>query len=155
MATALDVSKYILKLSSPDCGDYISNLKLQKLLYYAQGAHLGLHGTPLFETSIQAWEHGPVVPEIYNYYKDDQPKAIPIDPDFHCYESSITAEQTKLLDEIYEVFGQFSAWKLREMTQGEAPWKSTFDPDHCSREIPLDLIQSYFQNHLVTGSEQE
>ena len=40
----------------------ISNLKLQKLLYYAQGHYLARTGVPLFDDVIQAWAHGPVVP---------------------------------------------------------------------------------------------
>ncbi len=43
----------------------MSNLKLQKLLYDAQGHYLGGHGQPLFEDPIEAWVHGPVVPSTY------------------------------------------------------------------------------------------
>ena len=50
--------------------DGISNLKLQKLLYYAQSAYLALKNTPLFSNNIIAWNHGPVVEEIYQKYKN-------------------------------------------------------------------------------------
>jgi uncharacterized phage-associated protein len=53
--------RHFLKLSQPDIGDVISNLKLQKLLYYAQGFYLAIYGKALFEEDIVAWEHGPVV----------------------------------------------------------------------------------------------
>jgi uncharacterized phage-associated protein len=43
-----DVAKYFLAQASEDAGDLISNLKLQKLVYYAQGFHLALYDTPLF-----------------------------------------------------------------------------------------------------------
>ena len=46
--TANLIAKYILCLSDPKVGDVISNLKLQKLLYYAQGFHLAIYGKPLF-----------------------------------------------------------------------------------------------------------
>ena len=45
----------------------LSNLKLQKLLYYAQGHYLGDHAKPLFEDEIEAWVHGPVVRSIYHF----------------------------------------------------------------------------------------
>lgn len=67
--TALHVAQYFIsqsKISSPYA---VTNLKLQKLLYYAQGFHLAVYGEPLFEEEIQAWAHGPVIPSVYNRLK--------------------------------------------------------------------------------------
>ena len=60
--TAFDVANYFLSI--PEYED-LTNLKLQKLVYYAQGIHLAIYGKPLFNEAIKAWEHGPVVPELY------------------------------------------------------------------------------------------
>ena len=61
-----DVAQYFLAQMDEDAGDLISNLKLQKLVYYAQGFALALHGRPLFRERVEAWTHGaPVVPELY------------------------------------------------------------------------------------------
>ena len=49
--------------------EYITNLKLQKLLYYAQGYFLAKKNTSLFEDDFLAWEHGPVIRKIYNKYR--------------------------------------------------------------------------------------
>ena len=57
---ANDIARYILTLSTPEVGDIISNLKLQKLLYYVQGFHLAIENEPLFMEDIQAWQYGPV-----------------------------------------------------------------------------------------------
>ena len=57
--TAKDVAEYFLSRVDEDAGDSLSNLKIQKLAYYAQGYHLALHGTPLFNERIEAWQHGP------------------------------------------------------------------------------------------------
>jgi uncharacterized phage-associated protein len=59
MMPACSVAKYFVSLVDEEAGDSISNLKLQKLLYYAQGAHLALHNTPLFPEAIEAWTRGP------------------------------------------------------------------------------------------------
>jgi len=56
--------------------DFISNLKLQKLLYYAQGIHLALYGKPLFNDPIEAWQYGPVVDSVYQTYKTNGSDAI-------------------------------------------------------------------------------
>ncbi len=61
MLSCDDAAKYFLAQTSEDAGDLISNLKLQKLLYYAQGFHLALYDEPLFPEAIEAWTHGPVL----------------------------------------------------------------------------------------------
>ncbi|MCP4134604.1 MAG: SocA family protein [bacterium] len=139
---AKKVAKYILCMSDPDIGDIISNLKLQKLVYYAQGFHLALFDKPLFNDKIEAWEHGPVVPELYREYKEHCSGAIP-PPDI--FDDSIfTEEQKDLLKEVYEVFGQFSAWKLRNMTHSEPPWTET-PINSC---ISHDKMKEYFVTKL-------
>ena len=73
MASVFDVSNYILQLSNSidsDERDLISNLKLQKLLYYCYGFSLVLLKKKLFnDDKIKAWPLGPVCPKVYNKYK--------------------------------------------------------------------------------------
>ncbi len=69
MICVFDVAEYFLSLADEEAGDFLSNLKLQKLVYYAQGFHLALFNRPLFMAAIHAWQHGPVVPELYHAYK--------------------------------------------------------------------------------------
>ena len=123
MASVYDVAKYILTLADEEVGDLISNLKLQKLVYYAQGFHLALFNEELFNERIEAWDHGPVAPPLYGEYKCYGAGAIPKSDDFDS--SSLTDEQKELINEVYEVYGQFSAWKLRNMTHDETPWRDT------------------------------
>ena len=53
---AIDVARYFLLVaSSLEAGDTISNLKMQKMLYYAQGWHFAHFNTPLFDDEIEAW----------------------------------------------------------------------------------------------------
>lgn len=123
MLHALDVAEYILTLVPDEEGEVITNLKLQKLVYYAQGFSLVLHGQPLFEEAIEAWAHGPVVPELYQHYKqyENQPIPRPDELDYSKYDE----ETKKLLDEVYEVYGQYSASGLLRLTHEEPPWKDT------------------------------
>src|SRR5690242_15886829 len=116
MIEATKVSDYILKLSKTQDfeGDAITHLKIQKLLYYVQGLHLAVYGKALFPESIEAWDHGPVVPEIYSMYKGYKNKPLP-DPEKSHY-GLFTKEQRDLIRDVYSVYGQFSAWKLRNMT---------------------------------------
>lgn len=126
-ANIKDVANAFIRLSEPDFGDGLSNLKLQKLLYYVQGFNLALHDVPMFENEIKAWDHGPVVPEVYQLYKQYGSSYIPVDEDVEL--SSLTKKDTKLINEVNQVYGQFSAWKLRDMTHRESPWKETQSND--------------------------
>ena len=85
MLTANDVADFFLSSidSEPD-GENISNLKLQKLLYYAQGTSLSILGRPLFADPIINWQHGPVVSTVYHQYKSHGKSPLPasyIEPD--------------------------------------------------------------------------
>jgi uncharacterized phage-associated protein len=61
MITCNEVADYFITIVGESCGEDLTHLKLQKLVYYAQGFHLGLFDKPLFEEPIEAWAHGPVV----------------------------------------------------------------------------------------------
>ena len=55
-----DIADKIIAASSSqaEVGDVMTNLKLQKLLYYMQGFHLAVFDTPLFDEDIEAWQYG-------------------------------------------------------------------------------------------------
>jgi len=140
MARASDVAKYLLAQMSDECGDTISALKLQKLLYYAQGCHLATYDTPLFPEAIKAWEHGPVVPAVWHAYKQYESSAIPRPTTFDI--STLKASQRELLKEVYRIFGQFSAWKLRNMTHVEPPWRDTARNATISQKTMRDYFKT-------------
>ena len=142
MVSALQVAEYFLWLMDEEAGDLISNLKLQKLLYYAQGFHVALYnGQPLFKDPMKAWMHGPVVPEVYNYYSRFGSNAIPR-PKTNNFNDP---EKQDFLEEVYSVYGQFSAWKLRSMTHEEPPWENTIRGE----TISLDLLEKYFSTQIL------
>ena len=68
MYKATDIANFLVYLMSDSCDD-LTNLKLNKILYYAQGHYLKNYGKPLFEDAIEAWQHGPVVHSVYHSYK--------------------------------------------------------------------------------------
>ena len=145
MLSAQRVADYFLTRVKEEEGDLISNLKLQKLLYYAQGFHLALFDDPLFPEPIEAWNHGPVVPEIYHRYKEFGSNALPQPEDFDS--ARYSGEVTGFLDEVYNVYGQFSAWKLRQMTHEEPPWKEAYA---FRGVISLDSMKKFFKTQLVS-----
>lgn len=60
---AMDIAKYFINELHPE------PLKLQKLLYFAQGFSYAFYDKELFNDDFEAWVHGPVIPSIYHEYK--------------------------------------------------------------------------------------
>ena len=145
MAMVSEIANYFLSLADEEAGDLILNLKLQKLVYYAQGFHLTLFDYPLFEEPIEAWSHGPVIPELYRAFKKFGSGAIPQPEDFDL--AIIDQRSRDLLDEVYNVYGQYSAWKLRNMTHEAAPWLDSYREAPGS-VIPHGAMKSYFKTLL-------
>ena len=146
MLTSKDIAEYFVAQTDEDSGDALSNMKAQKLVYYAQGFHLAIHSEPLFEEDIEAWMHGPVVPTLYQEYKKfgNSPLPLPNGLDFEKF----SPEVKELLDDVYNVYGQYSAWKLRQMTHNESPWKDSYDGGK-GRVIPKAAMTEFFKSRLV------
>jgi uncharacterized phage-associated protein len=145
MASIYDVAQYFLLQTDEEAGDTISNLKLQKLVYYAQGFHIALTGTPLFPEPIQAWTHGPVTPDLYHAYKDHGSGALP--SPVHFDDAALSDSEKEILDEVYSVYGQFSAWKLRNLTHAESPWVDAYG-EGANTEISHDAMKRFFVSQL-------
>jgi uncharacterized phage-associated protein len=142
---ASDIAKIILKMSNPDVGDIISNLKLQKLLYYSQGFHLAMYDHALFEEEIEAWMYGPVVPCVYREYREFGSGAIEVDRDYEIPET-VSKEKLDLIAEVYEVYGQFSALKLMNLTHEEEPWCSV--PAKQGSIISKESMKRFFKTRI-------
>jgi uncharacterized phage-associated protein len=122
MIDYLNVTRYfIIRAYEDGIEAEMTNMKIQKLLYYAQSLHLALYNEPLFDEQIQAWRYGPVCPPAYKFYSEFEAKQLPI-PNQE-YLLQIPSETKELLAEVWEYFGGYHAYKLSDMTHGEFPWK--------------------------------
>jgi uncharacterized phage-associated protein len=148
--SAHDAARYFLASQDEEAGELISNLKLQKLLYYAQGFHLALFARPLFSDKVKAWQYGPVVPDVWHRYRDSGFGPIGAPKDFDA--SRYDPDTRDLLDEINRVYGQYSATKLRDLTHEEPPWRDAWERRQAggSDEITQDSLRDYFQSLLAT-----
>ena len=144
MANARDITDYFLS-KTIDEDSKITNLKLQKLLYYAQGFYLALFDKKLFDEEIEAWQYGPVCVSIYHNFKGYGSNVIPYKEDKKEFSKIFSSEQIEFLDEIYDVFGQFSAWKLRDMTHEEPTWINNKD---SASLISQNEMKKYFKTRV-------
>lgn len=139
---ALDVADYLIQQAiDDDNGDLLTNLKLQKLLYYAQGCHLAIFGEPLFDGAIEAWDWGPVVPEVYHVFKVCGRQPI---EETHSSQVDIDASVAVFLNVISEKFGQFSATHLLRMTHQEALWRDIY-VSGMNVEMDKQRLKKFFE----------
>ena len=123
--TADNVAKYLIYRASQELvGDNqeregITNLKLQKVLYFVQAYYLAKLGRPLFSDKIEAWEYGPVVPAVYRKYRGHVSNPIISEED----KSSLSDEDKKVVQKIWDTFGGYSASRLVDITHAHSPWK--------------------------------
>lgn len=117
--SCFQVAEYFL-WKAKESGSFLSNLKLQKLVYYAQAWHLANFRSPLFNERIEGWVHGPVVAELYQKYKIFSYNPILVKG---LREPSLSIKITSYLDEVAKVYFAHDALTLEIMTHNEEPWK--------------------------------
>lgn len=130
--------------------DGITHLKLQKLLYNAQGVFLAMTGKKLFTDDLEAWTHGPVVREVYDTYCvfGRSPIIIPATPENDEIVKKIDSdpETKEILDMVYDNFSIYTAWQLREMSHAKgSPWDKT----EINETIDIKLIEDYFKKEVI------
>ncbi len=136
-----------------DDAEELTIMKLLKLLYYAEGCSLALTGERLFNEKIMAWEHGPVVKEVYEAYRAD-PRNLPLTQDDITDAESISQKDKDLLEQVFNVFGQYTASGLRNKTHAETPWREATDNGaHLDKEISRQTMQNYFKENYTSYDE--
>ncbi len=127
-------------------GEKITHLKLQKLLYYYQGLSCAIYDKPIFNNTIEAWAHGPVIKEVYEKYKIYGYDPIPL-PNEKVKLNNSSLEP--LFKNILKHYGELSAKQLENLTHKELPWKNARrglnDGDRGNNEIGIEDMKSYFK----------
>jgi uncharacterized phage-associated protein len=145
MHSALDVAAWFLNEVDRRAGDSITNLKLQKLVYYAQAWAVALLGRPLFSEPVEAWAHGPVVDVVYQEYKQHGFHSLPRAGRKPRFDD----EERVVLEDVLAVYGEHSATFLEALTHGEQPWKDAWGDrpatSRSRRAIPLDRMRDFYQ----------
>ncbi|NJL65514.1 MAG: SocA family protein [Methylacidiphilales bacterium] len=144
MLSCFDVANYFIRLAN-ETGSFLSNLKLQKLVYYAQAWYLAIHDNPLFDEDFQAWIHGPVIPTLYQKYKSFgwQPILEDANPE-------LPQEIQDFLKEVAEEYFACDAYELEQMTHAETPWvnaRENLPPDTPSNAVIIkESMKEYYKS---------
>lgn len=131
-------------------GMRLTNLKLQKLLYFAHGLMLVRHGESLVRENFQAWKYGPVLESLYHELKVFGPSDIPRDSIFIARWEEIPLTNTHALSSIKDVLdelGNSSGSRLIEISHDKAgPWYAVYKGSDLNIDIDNTRIRDYFRS---------
>lgn len=135
--SAVELSKYIITKCARE-NKPISNLQLQKILYFIQKEYLQKKGTVAFDDPIEAWQFGPVVPHAY--YRFCGYGGMPIRTE---YISDIKQDDKSGIDSIVEEKRSLDPWDLvKETHKAGSAWDYVYAHGNGNRRlIPVNLIK--------------
>ena len=149
VTTASQLADYYIWFAN-DVGSYLSNHKLQKLLYYAQAWYLAFEDKPLFDEDFEAWVHGPTIPALFYEYKEQfgfKPILKEVEkPEF-------PQEVQEFLDDLSDDYFFRDAYELELMVRREDPWikaRGELPRDEpCRAIISKELIKAYYKTRVI------
>lgn len=113
MEKIINVAQYVFNEYKRITGEVIDEMKLHKLLYFAQRESLAITNEPLFEGEFEGWMYGPVCKEIRNsitgYGIID-------------YDSDVADECKYIVNNVILQYGSLASWKLSELSHKEKSW---------------------------------
>lgn len=160
--SALTIARYTINKCN-EMNKPISNLKLQKLLYYIQAVFLCINKRVCYNDTIEAWAFGPVIPTVYNefkiygsnnipkveYYFDDDPESPTFYSKVKFKDDVIEQEDKDLIDGTLNLYCKYTAAQLVEMTHNEDPWKDIYKRGERNLIITVESMKKYYKNHYT------
>lgn len=155
MAKALDVAKFLIRLAAAEEEpELLSPMRLQKLLYYVQGWSLGIRQTEMFGESIEAWQHGPVVREIYIAFSEFGSQ--PITADFAGDAlRSLSGSDREFIESVWSGYRRYSTSGLRDMTHREPPWLEAWRQSAPTARDGIEISQVSMQRYFAARNTSE
>ena len=137
MEKVIKVAAYICKRYKEQFRQDIDEMKLHKLLYFAQREALIRVGEPMFAESFQAWRLGPVMPAIREFYHNGMSASMPSD--------SFLRKFSKVFDFVFAQYATKPSISLSDLSHGEYSWKHAREGlglyDSCTREMKIEDIR--------------
>ncbi len=141
MINIMALAQYVLHMCMNQ-GEPISNLQLQKILYFIQGNHLAKKGELLFDADFYAWKYGPVIPDVYyKYCMNGASKIRNVEEP-----GEISSEIKDEIDPIIQKLRVLYPWDLVKETHNVGgAWDKTFQNGKGERQrISIEAIREEF-----------
>lgn len=145
MYDVLTVADAILKIAKAK-GQSLTPMQLMKLVYIAHGWSLGLRDVDLFRNRIEAWQYGPVMPDLYHATKQFGRNPIPLDRVGDENQIPVSFDDACFLRDVFDKYGHLSGIQLSYLThQSGTPWDEVYEPGVSQIEIPDRLIKGHYR----------
>ena len=115
MDKIINVAQYVFTEYKRITGEVIDEMKLHKLLYFAQRESLAITNTPLFEGEFEGWKYGPICREIRGSITPDG---------ILDYDADVSLECKYIINNIIQEYGSLASWKLSELSHKELSWRN-------------------------------
>jgi uncharacterized phage-associated protein len=136
----------------------VSNLALQKLLYFSHGWLLAAEARPLVRGGFQAWNHGPVSRTVYAAFKasTDRPittRATLVDlgtDEERVATANFDDVEFKLMRDVLRAYGHLHPYELSRLThEPGSPWHRIWTAQSVTpgMKIPDDMVRAHFMDH--------
>ena len=124
----------------------ITNLSLQKLLYYVEAFGQVLLGERIFDNRCEAWAYGPVYPKMYEKYRSFKGNQIIVDKTD--LSEDISAKHRDVIDYVLSQYAIYNGVTLKDLSHAEDPWKKAHEgyreKEKCEEEITHESRPEYF-----------
>ncbi len=139
MYDAIDVARYVINYCN-EKGYPISNLRLQKVLYFIQANFIMKTGRICFVDDMECWRYGPVVPAIYRAFRKFCSDSISL-PSFK--KTNINETDQDLINEVIESTSKKTPNQLVGITHMQSPWKDNYEPNK-QKILPISSMYEFF-----------
>ena len=129
-------------------GREITNLLLQKILYYVKAISKIFEGESFILEPCEAWKFGPVFPSVYEKYREFGKQEIKLNLSKDYISELLSEEEKTVTDFVMNTFGIYNAWFLKDLTHLEEPWivarKGLAEDDASRNQMDEEIISNYF-----------
>ncbi|MBO1871272.1 DUF4065 domain-containing protein [Lachnoanaerobaculum sp. Marseille-Q4761] len=130
-------------------GKHMDEMRMHKLMYFAQRESLMYNKEPLFDATFYGWKYGPVLKEVRNQFKKDLNLE-----ELTKLKDSVSDNTKKILESVFDRYGSLSSWKLSALSHEEFSWKMARSglnyEDNGNVPLSLNAMKVDAQRELVS-----
>ncbi len=143
MYDARQIANWFVRRAAAD-DNQLSIMSLLKLTYIAHGWHLEMRKKPLFRNRIEAWQRGPVIPEVYSAFRG---QGVHVSSEVSGFSTeSITPYDSGFLNAIYDIYGHLDPFTLSDLTHERGgPWEIASKRGHYATMFDEEILKHYEQ----------
>ena len=142
MYDARQIANWFVQRARRD-GRRLSIMQLLKLVYISHGWYMEMSGAPLIRNKIEAWKHGPVIPDVYHAFRG---QGIDVANPINGFGDGLNLYVENILEQIYQLYGRMPARQLSDLThEPGGPWETASKRFGYFAPITNDLIFSHYR----------